>query len=669
MKKYPFKFLDAYERNDRNIFFGRDEEIEALYEMVFQSDLVLVYGASGTGKTSLINCGLAGKFQPHNWLPLTIRRGKDINTSLKDKLLEAGGNFDTVFQYSSDYGDLDEETYTRSPLGNALQSIYQHYFRPIYLIFDQFEELFIIGHKQEQRAFLEALEDMLSSGLPIKIIISIREEYLGYLFDFERKIPALLHKKLRVEPMNLDKVKQVIIGATAYENTNVTVKSGEAETLAEQIFEKLKDKKKSRTIQLPFLQVFLDKFYLEITKDKTRTAEAEFSLDALKKMGEIEDVLVDFLEEQVKILTQDFKAKFPQINTALVWKILSPFSTLDGTKEPMSKKELLTRLPDIESELIDALLLGFVNSRLLRFNEDSETYEISHDSLAKPIAEKRSLEENNLLEIRRLIKSQINVNEEAREYFTEKQLLFIEPYLHRFKLTTEEQSWIDKSKKTLKLRQQEQAEEEAAEIIKTKKARNLKRKYYATALLTLLFVGLSVWAINENFKAKKTQSELRIKNVQNDSIQKILDEEIKFVNKLITEVMQGRGEQYEGLSSTELKEIIDYELKAPLDSLIQVSGTAESSNPWSETKNYTLWIDVPSFRRHQIKKVYYRSSCDSLINGIRTSYNRVSSFAIGVFSFGQLCDTVFVEIIKTSNDTLNIKFPFKEKFESKRDNL
>ena len=653
MKKYPFKFLDAYERNDRNIFFGRDEEIEALYEMVFQSDLVLVYGASGTGKTSLINCGLAGKFQPHNWLPLTIRRGKDINTSLKDKLLEAGGSYDTAFQYSSDYSDLDEETHTRSPLGNALQSIYQHYFRPIYLIFDQFEELFIIGHKQEQLAFLEALEDMLSSGLPIKIIISIREEYLGYLFDFERKIPALLHKKLRVEPMNLDKVKQVIIGATAYENTNVTVKSGEAEALAEQIFEKLKDKKKSRTIQLPFLQVFLDKFYLEITKDKTRTAEAEFSLDALKKMGEIEDVLVDFLEEQVKSLTQDFKPKFPQINTALIWKILSPFSTLDGTKEPMSKKELLTRLPDIESELIDALLLGFVNSRLLRFNEDSETYEISHDSLAKPIAEKRSLEENNLLEIRRLIKSQINVNEEAREYFTEKQLLFIEPYLHRFKLTTEEQSWIDKSKKTLKLRQQEQAEEEAAEIIKVKKARNLKRKYYATALLTLLFVGLSVWAILETFKAKRRGEDLDAANKYNES--------------LIAAVMQGRGEQYEGLSNTELKEIIDYELKAPLDSLIQVSGTAGVGNYASDLKNYTLWIDVPSFKTYQIEEVNYKSPCEKLINGTRTSYNRISSFAIGILGSGPLCDTVFVDIIKTSNDTLHIRFPFKEYFESKRD--
>ena len=60
MKKYPFKFLDSYNQKDKDIFFGRDEEIEALYEMVFQTPILLIYGASGTGKTSLIQCGLAG---------------------------------------------------------------------------------------------------------------------------------------------------------------------------------------------------------------------------------------------------------------------------------------------------------------------------------------------------------------------------------------------------------------------------------------------------------------------------------------------------------------------------------------------------------------------------------------------------------------------------------
>jgi putative ribosome biogenesis GTPase RsgA len=67
-KRYPFKFLDAYTREDSDFYFGRNDEINALYEMVFQTDLLLVYGASGTGKSSLIQCGLASKFQSHDWL-------------------------------------------------------------------------------------------------------------------------------------------------------------------------------------------------------------------------------------------------------------------------------------------------------------------------------------------------------------------------------------------------------------------------------------------------------------------------------------------------------------------------------------------------------------------------------------------------------------------------
>ena len=92
MKKiYPFKFLDAYTKDDTGIFFGRDEEINSLYEMVFQTDILLLYGASGTGKTSLIQCGLASKFQAHDWLALPIRRGNNINESFEKVLKEAGG--------------------------------------------------------------------------------------------------------------------------------------------------------------------------------------------------------------------------------------------------------------------------------------------------------------------------------------------------------------------------------------------------------------------------------------------------------------------------------------------------------------------------------------------------------------------------------------------------
>ena len=100
-KRYPFKFLDAYTRDDSDIFFGREEEVDALYEMVFQADLLLVFGASGTGKTSLIQCGLASRFQSHDWLALNIRRGSNLNVSFEKALLEAGGGAPSSGQTSS----------------------------------------------------------------------------------------------------------------------------------------------------------------------------------------------------------------------------------------------------------------------------------------------------------------------------------------------------------------------------------------------------------------------------------------------------------------------------------------------------------------------------------------------------------------------------------------
>jgi AAA+ ATPase superfamily predicted ATPase len=87
--KSPFKFLDSYTKDDREIFFGRDREIEELYHRVFESKIMLVYGVSGTGKSSLIHCGLANKFQNTDWLPIVIRRGGNIIESMASGIRSA----------------------------------------------------------------------------------------------------------------------------------------------------------------------------------------------------------------------------------------------------------------------------------------------------------------------------------------------------------------------------------------------------------------------------------------------------------------------------------------------------------------------------------------------------------------------------------------------------
>ena len=77
-----------------------------------------------------------------------------------------------------------------------VKSVYLDYFPPGFLIFDQFEELFIFERRRSNNN---------SSGispscwkLPCrKIIIVMREEYLAHLFDFETRAE---NKKAPVEP-------------------------------------------------------------------------------------------------------------------------------------------------------------------------------------------------------------------------------------------------------------------------------------------------------------------------------------------------------------------------------------------------------------------------------------------------------------------------------------
>ena len=85
----PFQFLDSFEAKDKDKFFGRDAEIETLYNLVHETPLVLVYGMSGTGKTSLVQCGLATRFDGPDWLPLPVRRGNNLNESLTTALQTA----------------------------------------------------------------------------------------------------------------------------------------------------------------------------------------------------------------------------------------------------------------------------------------------------------------------------------------------------------------------------------------------------------------------------------------------------------------------------------------------------------------------------------------------------------------------------------------------------
>ena len=202
MLKNPFKLLDSYDKEDKDRFFGRNKEIAQLFNAVQASNLVMVYGASGTGKTSLINCGLGNKFQTSDWLPIFVRRQDDINTAL---LRELHKRFDFSVTPEANIS-----------IRQLVRQLYMDHFRPIYLIFDQFEELYISGTPLEQRQFHRTIRDLLQAGLQCKMLFIIREEYLAYLADFEKVVPSLFDNRLRIEKMSDRNLSKVVMGTARF---------------------------------------------------------------------------------------------------------------------------------------------------------------------------------------------------------------------------------------------------------------------------------------------------------------------------------------------------------------------------------------------------------------------------------------------------------------------
>lgn len=350
----PFKLLDPYTLEDRDIFFGRDREIEELYQMCFHTSLILLYGQSGTGKTSLIRCGLASRFKKTDWFDLFIRRQNNINDSIRSAIRNAAKT------------PIEEG----ASLSEMIDSLFLDYYKPIFLIFDQFEELFILGSKEEQEQFINDIAYLLKEeDLPCKIIIAMREEYIAQLYDFEKVIPDLFNKRLRVEPMSLSNTREVIVNTC--DKFEISLENGAADQIVNIITEE------RGRVQLPYLQVFLDLLYRKaFINDSTKI---HFSNQLLEETGRIDDVLVDFMEEQLNAYHEEYNDK----NTAL--RFLKVFVTNKGTKTPVQRNRLLNLLPGFTKIEILTCLNFFVNRRILRPLEN-EQFELTHDSLAARIA-------------------------------------------------------------------------------------------------------------------------------------------------------------------------------------------------------------------------------------------------------------------------------------------
>ncbi len=85
----PYRGQDSYERQDADLFFGRDEDEKRLVARIRSSTLMLFHAQSGAGKTSLLNARILPGLEASGLWPVRVRLADDPVESTRSHVLQA----------------------------------------------------------------------------------------------------------------------------------------------------------------------------------------------------------------------------------------------------------------------------------------------------------------------------------------------------------------------------------------------------------------------------------------------------------------------------------------------------------------------------------------------------------------------------------------------------
>lgn len=464
----PFKFLDSYDAEDKNIFFGREDETDALHDMVEENRITLVYGLSGTGKTSLVNCGLANRLGYEEWQHFIIRRDGNFIKSMADAIIKTA------------HSPINHKVQTPDEFKKACRHVFFTNNRSLIFVFDQFEELFIFGDKEEKESFAKIIETLNKSHLNLRFVFVLREEFLARMTELEKTIPSIFSCRMRVEIMTPDKARETI--EKPCKLYGIKLEKGFADAVLNNL------SKVSNEIDLAYLQLCLDRVYqLALSENDDKNGTLYFHRKLLEQAGNMSDLLGRFLDEQVD--------RFNDKETVLT--VLKSLVSEKGTKRQMTIAEIIgyleSRGQGIKDDLLLDIIRRLINVRILHEKDHNNRFELRHDVLATKIYEKITSVEKEQLEITRLLDAAWDSHVKRSRLLTPEDLSYIAPYEDRMFFSENHKALINKSKNQLH------------------RAKKQKQRITASILAALLIVMavFSTWAFAEKNKARKNERMFR----------------------------------------------------------------------------------------------------------------------------------------------------------------
>jgi tetratricopeptide (TPR) repeat protein len=330
-ERLPYPGLRAYERDETDLFFGREGCVDDMVERLAANHFLGVLGASGSGKSSLVRTGLldalelgflaaAGPF----WTIADCHPGSSPLRNLAAALLAArGGGVPEatdveVFHAFLRRGPRSIVEWVKEgnlPAGHNLL-----------LLIDQFEELFRYGDyagREQAEAFSALLLE--SARGRIFVVITMRSEYLGAC----ALIPGLaeqINKSLYLtRRMTREECRQAIEGPAKVAGFDIEPRlvarllndlSGFAPWDADRENSQL-ERLSRQADQLPLMQHALSRLW-QLASERKSSSRPILTLQDYLDIGQLQGALDQHAEEVIARLSEAAKPFVGRVFRALV---------------------------------------------------------------------------------------------------------------------------------------------------------------------------------------------------------------------------------------------------------------------------------------------------------------------------------------------------------------
>ncbi len=347
----PYRGLRPFDAEHRDVFFGRNAEVQSVVDLLRNQAFVLVAGDSGVGKSSLCCAGVLptvseGVLEPaRTWVVTHVTPGRKPVQALVSALargLDLGEDA-LLASIRSEQGALERAL--RRQQGDIRGRI---------IFVDQLEELVTLA-TPEDAALAARIIAQLAAGIPgVRVLATARGDFLTRI----AQLPGLGHELPRalyfLAPLGRAGIHEAVTLPAELKGVRF-----ESEAIVEQLVQAGLDG------SLPLLQFALAEIW-EARDQTTGTITAA----ALDKVGGVSGALARHADG---VLARLNPAQRRAAHTLLLHLV-----TLESTRATLGHEELVGDDPAARAAL-EALLAG----RLLVVREQSDgfVYEIAHEAL------------------------------------------------------------------------------------------------------------------------------------------------------------------------------------------------------------------------------------------------------------------------------------------------